>query len=201
MWIDGGTKSATSVGMPMPRFTSMPSRSSRAMRLAITVCASMVSSLRDNVIHQGSRGDDVVGRDHADGYDLFRGDDDGRGGHRDHRVEVARRERISQVAQVIAHERMNERKVGVQRSLQQIIATIDGDLLLPLLDHRTDPCWSEDASQPGTPGSDALDQRALRNKFHVELAGDHLLLGLLVEADVTGNYFAEELRPNELADA
>src|ERR1700758_1621069 len=78
-WTDGGTKSATSVGMPMPRFTSMPSRSSRAMRLAITVCASMVSFLRDDVIHQGSGGDDMVGGDHADGNDVFRGGDDGRG--------------------------------------------------------------------------------------------------------------------------
>ena len=32
-----GTWLATSVGMPMPRFTSMPSRSSCAMRLAMIV--------------------------------------------------------------------------------------------------------------------------------------------------------------------
>src|SRR5215471_10728965 len=86
--IEGGTKFATSVGMPMPRFTSMPSRSSRAMRLAITVCGSMVSFLRDNVIHQGSRGDDMVRRDHTDGYDMFRGGDDGCCRCGDHRVEI-----------------------------------------------------------------------------------------------------------------
>ena len=37
----GGTNFETSVGMPMPRLTSMPSRSSCAIRLAMMVWASM----------------------------------------------------------------------------------------------------------------------------------------------------------------
>src|SRR4051794_14498140 len=36
-----GTKFATSVGIPMPRFTSMPDESSWAVRRAMMVCASM----------------------------------------------------------------------------------------------------------------------------------------------------------------
>ena len=38
-----GTKFATSVGIPMPRFTSMPGESSRAIRRAMTVWGSIRS--------------------------------------------------------------------------------------------------------------------------------------------------------------
>src|SRR5271165_6000222 len=154
--IDGGTKFATSVGMPMPRFTSMPSRSSRAMRLAIRVCASMGSFLHDDVIDQGRRGYDMVWRDHADGYDVFRLDDDRVGRCGDHGIEVARRQRVGEVAQVIAHERMNECIVGAERDLEQVIPAVDGDLPLAFLDHCPDSRWGEDAAQPGTTGANAL---------------------------------------------
>src|SRR5262249_30537629 len=63
-----GTKFATMVGMPMPRLTSMPDCSSRAMRLAMTVCASMMSPVCDEVIDQRRGRRDVVGRDDAHGH-------------------------------------------------------------------------------------------------------------------------------------
>ena len=42
-WMPAGTKLATWVGMPMPRLTSIPGLSSRAMRRAISVAGSIFS--------------------------------------------------------------------------------------------------------------------------------------------------------------
>ena len=114
-------KFATSVGMPMPRFTSMPSRSSRAMRLAIRFCASISSFLRNDVIDQRSGSYDMVRRNDADRHDMVRIDNDRIGGCRHQRVEVARRQRVGQVAEVIANQRVNERIVRADRRLQQVL--------------------------------------------------------------------------------
>src|SRR4029079_18540272 len=98
--------------MPMPRLTSMPSRSSSAMRLAMTVCASMASALGDEVVDERGRRDDMVRRDQADGNDVVGGDDHGIGGHGDHRIEVATGQRVGEIAQVVGHEGMDQREVG-----------------------------------------------------------------------------------------
>src|SRR5262245_22719669 len=93
-----GTKLATMVGMPMPRLTSMPDRSSCAIRLAMIVCASMLSPVCDEVIDQRRRRNDVVGRDDADRNDVVRRHYGGVRGHGHDRVEVARGQRVGKIA-------------------------------------------------------------------------------------------------------
>ena len=98
----------------------MPARSSRAMRLAMMVCASMVISVCDEIVDERRRRHHVIGRDHAHRHDVLGVDDDGVGRHRDHRIEVARGERVGQVADVVGEERLHQREVGAQRRLQQV---------------------------------------------------------------------------------
>src|SRR5882762_8340185 len=87
-WTPVGRWPATSVGMPIPRLTSMPERSSSAMRLAIMVWASMAgigdeSGIGDEVVDEYRRSHDIVGRNHSNRHDVRRGGDDGGAGHRD----------------------------------------------------------------------------------------------------------------------
>ena len=66
------------------------------------------SALCDEVIDDRRRRHHVVGSDHADRHDVVRVDDDGLGGHRDHRVEVARGQRVGEVAEIIGEERVDQ---------------------------------------------------------------------------------------------
>src|SRR5262245_43789142 len=108
MSVPAGTKLATSVGMPIPRLTYIPSRSSRAARWAIwsRVRAGMSGApladrpLLDGLLEARALDDaldvdtgrvDLVGIELArldQGLDFGHGDAAGGG---DHRVEVARR--------------------------------------------------------------------------------------------------------------
>src|SRR5262249_33784643 len=90
---------ATRLGIPKPRLTSMPRNSSLAIRPALRVCGSMLcSQVGDKIIDEGSRRHDLIGREHADRNDVLLAGENGSGGHRDHRIEIARRELIAQIA-------------------------------------------------------------------------------------------------------
>src|SRR5262245_49494445 len=101
--------------MPMPRLTSIPERSSCAMRLAITVWASMASPIGDEIVDDRGWGNDMIGRDHTHRHDMIGGDDDGLGRHRDHRVEVTCRQGVRQIAGIIGKKGMYQGKISAQR--------------------------------------------------------------------------------------
>ena len=58
-------------------------------------------------------------------------DDDGVGRHRHDRVEVACRQRIGEVAEIVGQEGMHQREMGAQRGLEQVSLAVDLDLRLP----------------------------------------------------------------------
>src|SRR3972149_7972070 len=99
--IPSGTKLATSVGMPMPRLTTMPSRSSRATLRAMSsrVKPSDFISLRlYYALDVDARRDDDLRVQGAGGHDLLRLGDGDVGGGRHDGVEVAGRLLEDQVA-------------------------------------------------------------------------------------------------------
>jgi len=53
----------------------------------------------------------MVGRDEADGHDVVGGRDHGVRCHRDDRIEIARGERVGEVARIVGEKGVNERKV------------------------------------------------------------------------------------------
>src|SRR6476661_8684047 len=105
--------------MPIPRLTSIPELSSRAMRLAMMVWASIASPIGDKVVDDGARSNNVIGGNHAHRHDVIGGYDHGVSCHCDHRVEIACSQGIGEVAGVIGKKRMHERKISAQCGLEQ----------------------------------------------------------------------------------
>src|SRR3954463_7979181 len=108
-----GTKAATKVGSPMPRLTRSPSLSSRATRLAIRVFSSMAPLLRDQMIDKHCGCHDSIGRDHPDRHDILGLGQDNIGAHGHHRIEIPRRQSVSQVADVVGLLGVEESEVGL----------------------------------------------------------------------------------------
>src|SRR3954453_6318679 len=97
----------------MPRFTSIPSRSSLLMRRAMSVCGSMLSP-RNEVIDERSRRDNMVGGYHT-GWHYMLGIYHSRvRAHCHHGIEITPRQRIRQIAIIVAKKRLHERVISVQ---------------------------------------------------------------------------------------
>jgi hypothetical protein len=143
----------------------------------------------------------MVGGHDADRDDIVRTDNDGVGRHRDHRIEIARRQRVAQVPQVIGQECLHQRKVGAQGGFEQIALAVEVDPPLAGLDRRADAGLRQDPTEPMPTGADAFDQRSLRDKLHLEFPGHHLPLGFRVQADMAHDSLAHQLRLDELADS
>ena len=71
-----------------------------------------MSGPRDEVIDERRGRHHVIGRDHPDRDDVLCVDDDGGCRHRDHRVEVARGERVREIADIVGEEGLDQREVG-----------------------------------------------------------------------------------------
>src|SRR5918993_894361 len=168
-----GTKLATRVGMPMPRLTSIPSRSSCAMRLAMRDCESMASAFRDEVVDDRRGRHDMVRRDDAHRHDVLRLDDHGLRSHRHQWVEVARRKGVLKITQIVGDEGVHEREVGAQGRLQQIVSAIHRNLLLALRDDRADAGGGQDAAEPEAASANAFGKRALWDEIHLQAACQH----------------------------
>ena len=184
----GGMKFATSVGMPMPRFTYMPSRSSRAARWAIWSRVSGGMARRSSCGRSAARWafrsaapcDDALdvdpGRVDAVGIELARldqdldlGDGDAPGGG-DHRVEVAGGLPVDQVAEAIALPGLDDGQVGAQRRLEHVHASVEFARLLALGDLGAVAGRRVEGRDPGAARADALGQRSLRGQLDVQLA-------------------------------
>ena len=97
--------------------------------------------------------------------------------------------------------RLDQGEVGVQRRLQQILLAVDLDHLLAFGHGRTQARRRQNAAQSVAGGANALGHRALRDQFHVHLAGDHLAARLGIQADVGGDQLVDGLDRDQLADA
>src|SRR3954470_12803925 len=186
----------------MPRLTSMSGFSSRAMRRAMSVGASM-SDLPGGyqVIDNRSRRHDVIGRDKTNRHDVIGTGDNTVSRHRDKRIEVAGGQHIGKIAEVIGHECVDQREIRLQRKLDQISRAVDFELLLAVLDDRANPSWRQHAAQPIAAGANALDQRALGHKLHDQVAAQHLLLGFRIKPDMAGDDPVHEPGADQLPDA
>src|SRR6516225_6655014 len=140
--------------MPMPRFTSMPARSSFAMRRAITIWGSMMASIRDQIVDNWPRCHHVIRCDHADRDNVIRVRYDDVACHSDHRIEVACGQRIGEVAQVVRQEGMDQCEVCVQCRFQQIRLSTDLDAALVFLDDGSDTGRRQYSAKATAGGSD-----------------------------------------------
>src|SRR5579871_5388301 len=138
--------------MPMPRFTSIPFLSSRAIRRAIIVAASMASSIRDQVVNQRCRGQHMIRCNEPDWNDMVGRSDGALGGHGDDWIEVSRSQDIGQIAEIIGEKGIYQREVGPQCRLDQVVLAIQFDLPLALLNDCANPGWCQHATEAKSTG-------------------------------------------------
>src|SRR5512140_2101300 len=105
--------------MPMPRLTRLPLFNSWATRRAMMICGSMISSVRNEVVDERCRRDDVIGCGDADRHDMLRRHDHGIRRHGHDRIEIACGERVGEVAEVIGEEGVDQRKLRANGGFEQ----------------------------------------------------------------------------------
>ena len=99
----------------------------------------------------------MVGRSDTDRDDVVDAGDHGVGRHGDYRVEIARGERVTEIAEIIRDESVHQRIIGAQRDFEQIGLSVHLDALFAVLDRRADTGLRENAAEPMPPGADAFD--------------------------------------------
>src|SRR3981081_1719740 len=132
----------------------------------------------DEIIDERCWGHDMVGRYDTDWNDMLGCDNDRIGCHGHDRIEVAGRQRIGEIAEVVGQKRVDQRKIRAKSRLEQEALAVDLDLALAFLDNRADAGCRQHASKAATAGPNALDKRALRHKIDRQLIGPDLLLSV-----------------------
>jgi hypothetical protein len=70
---------------------------------------------------------------------VLRGDNDSIGRHRHHGIEVVRRQRGGEIAELVGERCVKQRKIRTKRRLQQEVSAVYLDSSLTLLDDGPDP--------------------------------------------------------------
>ena len=186
----------------MPRFTRSPlCRFERDAPRDDFLSVHSTISRCNEVVDEGARRDHVVGRDDADRHDLGRFRDDRRACHGHDRIEVARGQRVAQIAEVVRAVCTDQREVGRDRQRDEECAAVDDDFLRAFRDERSDTRRGQHAAESESRGPDPLGERSLRHELDGDLAGDHLPLRFRIGADVRDDQPAHELGVDQAADA
>src|SRR6201997_2834299 len=207
-------------GNPMPRLTYWPSCSSAATRAAsssrLQVIVAAPSSSPDGLffdllhrvgyvdhpVHVDPRGVHVGRVDFARFSQVLNLSDGDPARHGTVRIEVGGRRVVDEVAVPVAFERVHQREVSSDSSLQYVSDTVEFAGFLWRRGHRHAtvrvvaprqtpignlcpyPRGGVEGGDPGSAGTQPLGQRALRSQFQLKLAG-HVLPGeFLVLPDV-----------------
>ena len=125
-----------------------------------------------------------------------------RGGGRHHRVEIARRPAVDEIADAVALPRLartRSRRASGGSSTYGLPSMTPR--LLALGDERAVAGRREEAADAGAAGANPLGERALRHELDLELAAQELALELLVLADVGRDHLPDLPRLEQDADA
>jgi hypothetical protein len=120
-------------------------------------------------------------------------------GCRRHRIEVARRAPVNEVAEPVALPRGHEREVPDDPLLENALASAENSRLLRLRHQRARACWRIEGGNAGPAGAHLLRQRPLRHKLDLQLAAEELPLELGVLSDVGRHHLAYPLALEENA--
>ena len=80
----------------------------------------MVTSVGNEVVNDWGRRYDVIRSDDADRHDVISVCYDRRDSHSNHRIEVAGRQGIREVPDVVGEERMHQSEVGAKRGFNEV---------------------------------------------------------------------------------
>src|SRR5271154_3200073 len=124
----------------------------------------------NDALNVNARGDDMVAVDLARLDQMLDLGDGEPAGRRHHRIEVARRLSVDEIAFGVALPGMDEGNVGDEPGLHDVGLVVEVADFLALGDDRADAGLGEEGGNAGAAGADALGQRALRIEFELELA-------------------------------
>ena len=125
-------------------------------------------------------------------------------GARHHRIEIARRLAIDEIAFGVALIGVDERDIGDESALHDIGRAVEVAQLFPIGNDGSDARFCEKRRDARAACPDPLGQRALRIEFEFELAGKIKPLEKLVLADIRRDHFLdlpgleEEPQPNAI---
>ena len=146
-----------------------------------------VPLLLDDVVDEDAGGLDVLGSYAAGGDDLLRLDDDGVGGGGHHGAEVLAGALVDQVALFVGDVGADDGDVGADGLLEEVFLAVDGDFLLAVLNDGAEACLGQHTAEACAGGADLLGEGALGLEGDLQLAGVHLVDGVVVGADVCGD--------------
>src|SRR5260370_11287231 len=138
----------------------------------------------DQGLHVDPRRNDVVGIDIPRLHKMLDFGDGNFAGGGHHRIEVARGLAIDEVALGIADPGMDDREIGDEAALHDIVCALELALLLALRYLSPGPRSREECRNTGAARADALGQRALRIKLDLEFTREILLRKRLVLPDI-----------------
>src|SRR5690349_2844464 len=138
----------------------------------------VVASL-DDALHENPRRVNAVGIERAGLDELFDFSDRMLRCCRHHRIEVARRLSINEIADAIAFPRFDECEVGMERRFENVGAPVDDATFLPFRDQRARAGRREETADTCTRGAHPLGESALRHELDFDLLLQELTLELL----------------------
>src|SRR5262249_37841082 len=157
------------------------------------------SPICDEIVHERRWGYDMIWRYEAHRHDVFGCDNGGLASHGDNRIEISRCQSVRKVAEIVSKKCGDQREVGAQRCLNQVIFSVDIDPLFAFLNNRADSGRGQYSAKAKTAGTNAFDESALRDEVDGHLSSDHLLLRLGIESDVTCDGPADQAFIDELS--
>src|SRR2546428_2143317 len=140
--------------------------------------------------HEDSRRMDRLGIDPA-GLDqaLHLGDGDARRRRHD-RIEITRRPPVHEVTEPVSHVSLDQRKVGRQGGLQDVVTVAESTRLLALRHHGPITGRRVERRDARSAGADLLGEGSLRQQLHLQLTRQELLLEQIVLSHVRGDHLA-----------
>src|SRR5688572_1681691 len=164
-------KFATSVGSPMPRFTVMPSLSSRATRRAISSLvkpADIMTRCLDDALYKNPRRHDTLRVELTRLDNLLHLGDRYLRGSRHRLVEIAPRLPVRQIPQPVGLVAADEGEISCQCALHQIPPALELARFLSLRHHCPHARRRVKRRDAGAAGTDALRQRALGHQLQLD---------------------------------
>src|SRR5438552_6466835 len=157
----------------------------------VALDAFLVFGALENGIHKNSWCMYLIGVELAELHQFFHFGDDVIRGSRHHRVKVARRLSVDEVAPAVAFPRFDKRKISAETALHHVHAAIEFTRLFPFGDHSAVTCGRVKRGNAGTSRAQPFAQGPLWIQFHLQFTAQDQLLEAFVFPDISGDHFLD----------